>query len=1564
MSEPSSPFSTVLIGADSLLTECGETLLTQGHSIEAVASGSTRVSAWARSHDIPVIEVSDDGWIDQLAAHRFQWLFAITHLHILPDNVLALPTEGAVNFHDGPLPEYGGLNAPAWAILRGDETWGVTWHLMSSDYDRGDVLSEQRFDIAPSETTLWLNTRNFEVGLETFSALIEDLAAGRQTPRAQSADAIRRNYTRLDRPAAMAVLDWRRSAAELDRLVRAVTFGPYSNPLSSVKLWAGDQVVHVTAAKTVEVAAAPPGTVLEISDERVVVACSDGALAMTEFSTSGGAALSCIEVVSQLGLRPDATLPVLTDDDADNLDDLGGRLARGERAQLRQLESLAPLELPQAHAAAADHRPVPDSIELATGLGEHDVVGAFAVALARITGTDRYHLALMASADDTDNALHAELISPAKPLEVVSSPGQTLGDLVADFGDRLDAVVERAPFARELIARHPALSSNPELRAGRLVPIAVRLDQPGPLAAGVILELERTGSGWRLNFDSALVDSGDVAVVAECVDTVAAALSTDTSVTVADVPLMSGPVRRQVVEEWNNTAKDFDRTACVHDLFEAQVDRSPHETAVIFEDVSVTYLELDERANRLAHRLIELGVASDHLVGVHVERSIELVVAVLAVHKAGGAYVPLDPTYPRDRLEHMIRDSGCRVLITQSDLVASVSLPDGVDIALVRLDQPGDLKSTSSSDPSQRPAVGSTSDRLAYCIYTSGSTGLPKGVLVEHRNAVNFFEGMDDDVPHELPATWFAVTSLSFDISVLELLYTLTRGFRVVVYRDSERSAEETTPRLHADRPIDFSLFYFSGDEASDSGSGKYRLLLDGARFADENGFKAVWTPERHFHAFGGLYPQPAVTGAAVAAITENVEIRAGSVVMPLHHPIRVAEAWSVVDNLSDGRVGVSIASGWQPNDFVLMPGNYAEAKDAMFENARIVQQLWRGETVEFDGPLGEPVPVATLPRPVQPELPIWVTTAGNPETYVQAGRIGANVLTHLLGQSTEQLAPKIEMYRQARADAGFDPDAGIVSLMVHTFVGADDDEVREAVREPLKTYLGTSFSLLKQYAWSFPAFARPDGDDGGLVDDDFKDLTPDDLDAVLEHAFIRYYESSGLFGTPERCLEAIDRFKGTGVDEVACLVDFGVDTDSVLASLPLLTEIKDAANPKPDTTAGDLDLSVAAQLERHAVTHLQCTPSMARMFSLDDDTRSALSRVENIFVGGEALPLSLAHDLAESVDGTVTNMYGPTETTIWSTTWPVAEPFESVSIGQPIANTSIYILDRHHQLLPPGIAGELWIGGEGVVRGYHDRPDLTAERFVADPFRGNGHRMYRTGDLALWKRDDRGGASLEFVGRIDHQVKVRGYRIELGEIESQLGRYDGVREVVVVVREETPGDQQLAAYLSTVGTAAVDPAAVRDHLRTTLPEVMVPAHIVVLDELPQTPNGKIDRNALPSLREISLTRRTERPHAEASSELEREVMAVWKETLGVDDLSVDDNFFDIGGHSLLVVRMHRRLKERLEAHIALTDLYRFPTIRTFAESRDGDSAEQNVKNSVDRAARRRESMRRRRTRV
>jgi acyl-CoA synthetase (AMP-forming)/AMP-acid ligase II len=251
----------------------------------------------------------------------------------------------------------------------------------------------------------------------------------------------------------------------------------------------------------------------------------------------------------------------------------------------------------------------------------------------------------------------------------------------------------------------------------------------------------------------------------------------------------------------------------------------------------------------------------------------------------------------------MIEDSGLRVIVSESSV--SDRLPSS-DAHVVVLDRDAE---TIDAHESTKPSVEVSADNLAYVIYTSGSTGKPKGVLVTHRNVGNFFVGMDERIQNEssgdgAPGTWLAVTSLSFDISVLELFWTLARGFKIVLFAND--AADESSVATEAP---DFSLFYFASDASQDGD--KYRLLLDGARFGDENGFCAVWTPERHFHAFGGIYPNPSVISAAIAATTKNIGIRAGSCVLPLHHPVRVAEEWSVVDNLSGGRVGISFAAGW-----------------------------------------------------------------------------------------------------------------------------------------------------------------------------------------------------------------------------------------------------------------------------------------------------------------------------------------------------------------------------------------------------------------------------------------------------------------------------------------------------------------------------------------------------------------------------------------------------------------------------------------------------------------------------
>ncbi|MEO6184974.1 MAG: MupA/Atu3671 family FMN-dependent luciferase-like monooxygenase [Steroidobacteraceae bacterium] len=969
----------------------------------------------------------------------------------------------------------------------------------------------------------------------------------------------------------------------------------------------------------------------------------------------------------------------------------------------------------------------------------------------------------------------------------------------------------------------------------------------------------------------------------------------------------------------------------VHEQFEAQVVKRPLHRACTFDGESLTYAQLNAAANRLARRLQTLSVGRGSLVGVHVPRSLEMLVALLAIQKTGAAYLPLDPTYPPDRLAYMVGDAGVSVVLSRSDVPFSLDVAH--DLKLDRL-----VDELAAFSDANLDVPGDTAD-LAYVMYTSGSTGKPKGVMVEHRNVTNFFDGIDERLGAE-PGVWLAITSISFDISVLELFWTLARGFTVVLHGDALRQKGRARTVVLRSKPMAFGLFYWNvanGD--SDHAPDKYRLLLESARFADEHGFSSVWTPERHFESFGGLFPNPSVTSAALATITRNVQLRAGSCVVPLHSPIRIAEEWSVVDNLSNGRVGISVASGWAAPDFAIRPESFADSKNIMFESLDIIRRLWRGESVEFPGPKGK-VQVRTLPRPIQKELPIWVTTAGNIETFIQAGKVGAHLLTHLLSQTVEETAVKIAAYRRAWNEAGHS-GRGIVSLMLHTFVGPDRAAVESIVRQPLKDYLKSAVALLKAAAWQSPTFKKFSEAQGKSLDDFFLTVSDQDMDQLLEFAFQRYFNNSGLFGTPEDCEEIVQRTAAAGVDEIACLIDFGIDVDQVLSHLPYLDQVRQGAQQETR------DYSIASLLKSEGVTHFQCTPTMAGLLASDADAQPGLSALQQMMVGGEALAPDLARTLAAVVNGRVSNMYGPTETTIWSSTAPLDQdaftPAGTVTIGTPLRNQVVHVLDDFQQRVPPGLPGELVIGGLGVTRGYLHRPELTGEKYLPDPLTGSasGSRMYRTGDLGRWLEDGR----LEFLGRRDHQVKIHGYRIELGEIETLLREDPDIFDAVVILREDSPGDKRLVGYVQAAKNASLDTAAVRLRLGATLPDFMVPSVIVALASLPQTPNGKIDRKALPapSRRDGRVPDSGSVVTVPQGTNLENLVAEIWRRVLGLEEIGLRDNFFDIGGHSLLIIQVLQELREKVPRRIQMTDLFRHTTIEALAQFLAGADASPDV---------------------
>ncbi|WP_190285818.1 non-ribosomal peptide synthetase [Montanilutibacter psychrotolerans] len=639
-------------------------------------------------------------------------------------------------------------------------------------------------------------------------------------------------------------------------------------------------------------------------------------------------------------------------------------------------------------------------------------------------------------------------------------------------------------------------------------------------------------------YSTDLFDEATIARLGGHLLTLLAAATADPHARVATLPLLTGAERDELARWNDDTRRELPNERTLAALIEAQVERTPEAVALSFHDRALHYRELDQRSNALAHRLRDAGVRPGSLVGLYVDRSVEMLIGLLGILKAGGAYVPLDPTYPTERLAYMLETSAARVLVTHRALLDELpaSFRDaGVDIVVL-----ADADEALGADAEHAPDDGAGPDDLAYVIFTSGSTGKPKGVAIPQQAAVNLLRSVAREPGVAAGDSVCAISTLSFDIALFELVLPLTVGAQIVL----------------ADR-----------DTARD-----------------------------------GL------------ALRRMIDTRAPSVMQ-------------------------ATPATWR----------------------MLLEVGWRG------------------------------------------------------------------------------------------------------------------------------------------------------------------------------------------------------------------------------------------------------TPGLKKIIST-----------------GEALPRELADRLLPCADE-LWNLYGPTETTVYSALCRVTAGDGPILVGKPVDNTQIHIVDKHMQHTPTGVPGELLIGGDGLAVGYHGRPDLTAEKFIADPFTARpGGRLYRTGDLALWRRD----GTIEVIGRIDHQVKLRGFRIELGEIEAVLAQHPGVTQAVVHCREDSPGDKRLVAYVTADSTPTV--AALRDHLKATLPDYMVPSAFVVLDAFPLTPNGKVDRRALPAP-ELVAGAADEGERIAPRTEEETTLAELWGQLLNRRQIDVRENFFDVGGHSLLATQLLARIEQAFSVELPLRALFEAPTLEQLA---------------------------------
>ncbi len=774
-------FTCAIFGETTLPLQCAEILLAQGHTISAFVSPNPQAARQAKERNIPFFSPDEDV-LTVLQRQPPDYLFSIVNHRILPPAILNAPRRFAINYHDGPLPRYAGLNATSWAILNGESRHGVTWHCMTEKVDAGDILKQGFFDIDPADTALTLNAKSYETALRLFRELIADLSRG-QVKRITQNLGGRSYFPRHKRPPAAAAIDWRSNAAEIDALTRALTFGAYPNPLGLPKFLSGSGALAFGSLELTGVpAAAPPGEIIALERDSLTLAAADQNVILRRITALNGLPLS--PAALSRSLRPGNRLPLLSLALARQLDRINAQLAPHETFWRKRLASLRPLALPRPvfneQPAAAEDKKSP-LLRLPQALlppddGQTAFLILLAVFLARLSNQYAFDLAF--THPQLRRSLKgAEAFFALYPPLRMSSIEELAARPLHSAESRqliqreLEINRRRQTWPRDLIARYPELRNNP---ARFTLPIALEiLENPATLrpASGALLTVGLSPDGSAYTFLANPKSSAPypAAQLARRFEIFARAVAQQPDAPLSQISLLLPAEERRLLPEWNNTARRYPADP-VHRLFEAQAARAPAAPAVTFAGQSLTYAELNERAAQVARQLQQQGASAGTPVGVYLERSLEMAIAVLAILKAGGVCVPLDPAYPAERRNFMMTDAGIELLFTRAEA-------DG-NLAVTAPPQRGNPRTLPNNSPCLSP------DNLVYILYTSGSTGVPKGVAMPHRSLSNLIQWHIKDSPLSAPARTLQFASLSFDVAFQEMFSTWAAGGTLILIRE------------------------------------------------------------------------------------------------------------------------------------------------------------------------------------------------------------------------------------------------------------------------------------------------------------------------------------------------------------------------------------------------------------------------------------------------------------------------------------------------------------------------------------------------------------------------------------------------------------------------------------------------------------------------------------------------------------------------------------------------------------------------------------------------------------
>jgi amino acid adenylation domain-containing protein len=900
-----------------------------------------------------------------------------------------------------------------------------------------------------------------------------------------------------------------------------------------------------------------------------------------------------------------------------------------------------------------------------------------------------------------------------------------------------------------------------------------------------------------------------------------AGIVADPAARISELTMLSAAERDALLLEWNDTQAPFPETTLLHQFFEAAVERSAESIAAVCAGRELTYAGLEARANRLAHLLRTAEVGRGVAVGVWVERSLDMLTAVLGVLKAGGYYVALDSAWPAGRVESILARTGAPAIVVGGARLAAVekmrwrlpALTDIVCIAIAEPEPPVEALEPEIERELWDYVAERAVDRVTAGGFVSAFTGLPfsEAAVDEYRDRVL-----------SLAAPW-----LQPEARVLEI----GNGSGLLLWELASRVAHVTgvdPSPLTQER---------NRERAEREGRGNVELLTGFAHEIDD----LLDTHERFdlvlLASTVQFFPGPRYLERVVRRALDRLSA-GGALLIADVLDARSREA--LLQAIEQHRAPAGIAGA----GVTRRPELYLDE--------------------DFFRDLGAALPAAA-------EISIHHRSEGFPNEL----RFRYDVL---LRRSQDGAAPT-----QTR-----------------------------------RKRLWTGWHLDRSPAGRLPAVATPD-DIAYVIHTSGSTGEPKGI--VVQHR-----PAANLVDWVNRTFEIGPEDRGLFVTSLA--FDLSVyDIFGVLAA-------GGAIQVATDEELGDPD-RLLRWLREGGVTLWNSAPAaLVRLAPLFPAEPNAASRVRRVLLSGDWIPVTLPDRVRQAFPGAeVTALGGATEATVWSNAYPVGEVdprWPSIPYGRPISNARYHVLDAGTSPCPIGVPGDLYIGGDCLGTGYARRPDLTALAFSPDPFSGRlGARLYRTGDRARYRAD----GNLEFLGRLDRQVKVRGYRIELGEIEVALARLPGVHEAVVLAREDEPGDQRLVAYVvpaAGASSSALCDTEWREALRRELPEYMMPSAFVVLAALPVTASGKLDRRNLPAP-QWSVATVSEAPR----TPVEEVLAAIWSHVLGVPRVGREDGFFALGGHSLSAMQVISRVRQTFGVELELAALFKAPTLATLAEQID-----------------------------